>query len=211
MQEEIKNLRWNKGKNLLHIKESQAKEIEKLKFDYERRIKNLEISFQKKLQHIRIEMENDLCSEKKRYEVFKGMKDQQIKELEDGSAILQNESCVLKTKKFVLEKSLEETQKNIDKYLKSNKNMEDQNDNLKTLWQDLQKQVETKDQQICSLQKLNRSLSLSLNQNKKKENTSAVFNSKKPIFSDLSSKEKEKLEDDLQESSNHVLADLHFD
>ena len=211
MQEEIKTLRWNQDKSLLHIKESHIKEIENLKSDYEKRIKNLEVSLKKKLQHIRIEMENDLYSEKKRYEVFKNMKFQQIKELQESLALLQKESHELKTKNFVLEKSLEETRKNLDKHLKNSKKQEDQNESLKALWQDLQNQNETKDQQIRSLQKLNRSLSLSLNENKKQEKTLVYSQNKKALFSNQILEIKKDTEEDLQKPSNQILADIHFD
>ena len=208
MQNEIKNLKWGQDKNLLHIEENHTKEIENLKFDYEKRMKNSENSFEKKLQHIRIEMENDLCSEKKRHEIFKNMKVKQIQELKDSLSLLQTQHHELKTKKFVLEKSLKETKKNLDQYLKNSKKWEDQNENLRVLWQDLQKQNETKDQQIRALQKLNRSLSLSLNQNKKKERP---VQNRKSFFSNQALSAQDDLEGDLQKSPNHVLADIHFD
>ena len=208
MQNEIKNLKWGQDKSLLHIEENHTKEIENLKFDYGKRMKNLENSFEKKLQHIRIEMENDLCSEKKRHEIFKNMKVKQIQELKDSLSLLQTQHHELKTKKFVLEKSLKETKKNLDQYLKNSKKWEDQNENLRVLWQDLQKQNETKDQQIRALQKLNRSLSLSLNQNKKKERP---VQNRKSFFSNQALSAQDDLEGDLQKSPNHVLADIHFD
>ena len=207
MQEQIKDLSWGKDKELLHREECHKGEIEGLKSDYEQRIANLESGFNRKLQHIRTEMENDLCSEKKRHEIFKDMKNKQMQELKDGLSLLQKQSNELKIQKFVLEKSLGETSKSLDRHLKNSKKWEDQNQNLKTLWQELQKQNETKDQQIRSLQKLNKSLSLSLNQKKKQEDF--IQNQSPSLFSDQVSMED--LKEDNKESSSRVLADIHFD
>ncbi len=206
LEEEIKRLRWDKDKNIMLIKEHNIKEIENLKSDYEKRINKLSDSFQKKLRHIRIEMENDLCSEKKRYETFKNIKGQQIKDTQNNLTLLQKENQELKTKQFVLEKSLEESQTNINKQLKSNKNLEDQNESLKTLWQDLQKKTETQEQQIHSLQKLNKSLSLLLNQYKKKKQVLEKLQNK-----DKGGSDKKELKENAPETPNHILADLHFD
>ena len=153
-------------------------------------------------------MENDLCSEKKRYEVFKEMKTKQITEFQENLDSLQKESHELKTNKIILEKSLEEMKTNLDKYLKNKKNLEDQNETLKTLWQDLQKQNETKDQQVQSLQKLNRSLSLTLN--KKKEEL-GLAQKKKSVFSNQNLEVQEDREEDSKQSASHILADIHFD
>lgn len=215
MQEEIKKIKWSKDKNLLHIKENSKKELDDLKQGYEKRIQNLETAFKKKLQHIRIEMENDLCSEKKRYEVFKSMKARQFQEMQDNLALWQKENQELQTKTFVLEKSLEESRGNLHKQLKNNKHLEDQNDSVKALWQDLQKQIETKERQVQSLQKLNRSLSLLLNKRKgieDKPSVTAIFredkkstfiNPQKPLNDQNLSKETKPF--------TQVLADLHFD
>ena len=206
LQEEIKKLEWDKEKRILQIKQVQAQELESLKKDYETRMANVSGSLEAKMQHIQTEMENDLCSEKKRYEVFKEMKTKQFKELQDDITFLQQENHELKTKKFVMEKSLEETQTQLNTYLRSHKRLEDQKEYLKKLWQDLQKQNESKQQQIRSLQELNKSLSLSLNQIKNKEK--ALDPNK------TSKKNLERTQDFLeesQESSTHILADIHFD
>lgn len=207
MQKKIQDLMWNKDKNFLHFEEKHKTEVESLKSDHERQISNLESGFKKKLQHIRIEMENDLCSEKKRYEIFKNMKMKQMGELKDSLSVLQTQNHELKTKKFVLEKSLGKTKESLDKYLKNNKKWENQSQILNTLWQDLHKQNEAKDIQIRSLQKLNRSLSLSLNQNKKQEISSSAGAT---VVSDQKLSIEEKLKKDEQ-SINRVLADIHFD
>ena len=105
---------------------------------------------------------------------------------------------------------MEESQKNLNKYLKTNRKLEDQNESLKTLWEDLQKQNEAKGEKIHSLQKLNRSLSLLLSQNKKQ--TKAIISPKNKKFAFSNQMEnKEKSGENLQESFNHVLADIHFD
>ena len=214
MQEEIKNLKWSREKSLLSHEESHKAEVEELKSDYENRIEKLSLGFEKKLQHIRIEMENDLHSERKRYDLFKDMKTRQIQDLQNSLSFLQSESQELKTKRFVLEKSLAETKESLNRHLKSGKRWEEQSRSLKTLWQELQKQNEAKDQQIQSLQKLNRSLSLSLNQTKKTETSDSLRispSNKSSLFSKSVSADKREQSEDEKKSFNRVLADIHFD
>jgi len=103
-----------------------------------------------------------------------------------------------------LEKALEETKGKMDFYLRNSKQSEERNENLKSLWKELQQQNETKDQQIKALQNLNRSLSVSLNQ--KKQN---IQQDTKSVSSSLTSSEKKSEKESL--SKNHVLADIHFD
>ena len=210
MQEEIKHLQWSKDQNLLHIEETHKKEMINLKSDYETRIGNMKASLNRKFQHIQIEMENDLCSEKKRHEVFKNMKMRQIQEQKDNLSLLQAQNHELKTKKFVLEKSLAETKENLDRYIRENKKWEEKNGNLMVLWQELQKQNETKDQQIQSLQKLNRSLSLSLNE-KKEEKQTDNFIPNASLAPSGSFPDKENLKEKKPKSISHILADIHFD
>ena len=170
----------------------------------------MKASLNRKFQHIQIEMENDLCSEKKRHEVFKNMKMRQIQEQKDNLSLLQAQNHELKTKKFVLEKSLAETKENLDRYLRENKKWEEKNGNLMVLWQELQKQNETKDQQIQSLQKLNRSLSLSLNE-KKEEKQTDNFIPNASLAPSGSFPDKENLKEKKPKSISHILADIHFD
>ena len=206
LEEEIKSLKWNQDKNQLTMETDHKKEIENLKGDYETRIDNLEVSFKKKLQHIRIEMENDLLCEKKRHEVFKNMKTKAEEELKASFFDQQRQNEELRSKNFILEKSLEETKKNLDKYLKNNKKWEDQKEHLTVLWQEAQKQSETKEQQIQALRRLNRSLSLSINENKKKE---ISFQNKNMEFLEVSPGKKELKKE--KQPATHVLADIHFD
>ena len=204
LQKEVQELKWSKEQSLLKKEESHKKEIAGLKLNYDKQIQNLETLYRRKLQHIQTEMENDLCSERKRYEIFKDMKTKNIKELKENFKTLQTENHELKTKHFVLEKSLKETKARLNQYLKNHTNLEGQNANLKALWQDLHKQNETKDQQIKSLQKLNKALSLSLNENKRQ--TPAVR--KKIVFSNVPEIQKDLKE---EQPSSRVLADIHFD
>ena len=209
MKEEIQKLSWSQERSLTGLKENHLKEINSLKSDYEIRIKNTEASFQKKLQHIRIEMENDLCSEKKRYEVFKNIKMREQNEMNENLSFLQKENQELQIKTAVLEKSLEENKIKLDRYLKLNKQEEDQKENLKNLWQELQKQNEKKDQQIKALQRLNKSLSLSFNKIKKQDHSPSVKELKGESSNPKQTKVK-KEEEELNKNSNQILADLHF-
>lgn len=208
MEEEIKDLKWGREQKLLNVEEKYKEEIESLKLDHEKHLKRQEDGFQNQLQHIRVEMENDLCSERKRYEVFKNIKMEEVQELKDSCSSLQKINHEFKTKQFVLEKSLEETKKSLEVYLKDSKRWKEQNESLKSLWQDLQKQNEKKDQQIQSLQKLNSSLSQSLNEKRQRASKEPAGVLKKPSSS-LSEEKKD--EKELKKSFNHVLADIHFD
>lgn len=207
LKEEITNLKWSKEQNLIQIEENHKKEKEEIENNHTARIKNLEDSLNKKFQHIYTEMENDLCSEKKRYEIFKNMKEKQVQELQNNLSLLQSQSHEWKTKNIILEKSLSETRNNLNINIKNNQRWKEKNENLRSLWQELHKQNETKDQQIKSLQKLNRSLSLSLNEKKDYNDFSAL---NRGTVEELKNQESEG-EGESKKSPNHILADLHFD
>ena len=206
IQEEAHQLFVHGEKNLSRLKEKHLEEITNLKMEYEDRIKNMEVAFDKRNKHLRIEMENDLCGERKRYEVFKEIKSQESREIKAHLVVFQQEAHKLKSKTAILEKNLSDNQKQFEKYFQKSKKEENQNHKLKSLCRDLQKENEAKIQQIESLQKLNRALSLSLN---KSQNSS-----EKPL-------DFERVEDftefhvkkgvDLKKESNPILADIHFD
>lgn len=205
IQEEVRSLKLGKEREFLRMEEKHKTEIENLKSDHKTQLKNIESVFKGQLQHIRAEMENDLCSERKRHEIFKNMKTKQIQEMESALSVLQARDHELKTRKAVLEKSLEETKEHLDRHLRKSQRWEERNKSLKALWQDLQKQNETKDQQIKALQKLNRSLSLSLNQKKNEAGD------KKNVFSNPAFPKGGEIKEKEKESLSHVLADIHFD
>ena len=217
IQDQVKHFKLNQNKKILTIEENHKKELEQLKLSYENRITNIESKLKNQMQHVKIEMENDLCSEKKRYEVFKNLKDKQTKELEDGFLRLQDKNQELKSKKLVLEQSLIDTKQKLNKYLSQSEKQSQQNKNLKTLWQKLNQDNETKDQQIQSLQKLNRSLSLSLNQKTgelaKNKDFNFTVDKVQSGLQDVDDKTQSGLQgvDDKTQSSSHVLADIHFD
>ncbi len=209
LQEKLKNIQWDRDKSLMRMEEQNKKGLEDLKSDYEKRIDRIEASWKKRLEHIQIEMENDLCSEKKRHEVFKSIKMREFQEIEKREAGLQEENHKLKTTKFVLEKSLEEIKRKQEHYLKNSKKWKDQMESLKSLWQEGQKQNEAKDQQIRALQNLNKALSCSLNQNKKTKHLTKDQAQSEGANSNTVSKKPEANEE--SPAFNHVLANIYFE
>ena len=161
-EEEIKILKLRLQSDEAKSQEEREREKQSLKNEYENRANNLNLSYTRKLRHIRTEMENDLCAEKRRAEIFQSMKEKQLKETDSALGLAQKEAHKLKTANFALENSQKELLEKLKKEIAASQSLMGQNQNLQSLWHDLQKKSEEKDQKIQSLQSLNKSLSLSL-------------------------------------------------
>ena len=212
---EMDKISREREKSFLKEIDSKAKEILDLKSSYEVRIKNMESAFQAKLKHIRTELENDLCSERKRYEIFKSMKDRQTQEMEEGAKSLQTKNQELLLKEGIMERSLKEQGDRLSNFSKQNARLKDQNSSLQNLWRDLQSQNEESEQRIQALQKLNKALSLSCNQMENKSGQAqAEQQPERKVFQNTKLKEDKKTSFKKPESPaafNHILADIHFD
>ncbi|MCY4512922.1 MAG: hypothetical protein OXB86_04470 [Bdellovibrionales bacterium] len=186
-------------KNTDHIREQEA-----LKREYEHRIQSLTEVHEKKLKNVCTEMENDLCSEKRRIEMLTSEKEEKIKQLEQNTEDLSKEVRQLTVRNNTLEKSHQETSERLKKEISSNEKVKYQHKQVKELWQNLQTQLEKRNQQVESLQKLNRSLSIQLNERNKTSSPPPSYFPDPNQDSDI--------EDDSSGSASnrHPLADIHF-
>ena len=182
-------------KNTDHLREREA-----LKGEYENRIQGLTEAHEKKLKTIFTEMENDLCSEKRRVEMLQSEKEGEIERLEKNAEELSQEVRRLTVRNNTLEQSNREAAARLKKEISANETVKYQHKKVKELWQNLQSQVEKRSQQVESLQKLNRNLSIQLNERNKAgapvyfpEPDQEAENSSSPVVSD-----------------RHPLADIHF-
>ena len=181
-----------------------VREQEALKKEYEHRIQSLTEVHEKKLKTICTEMENDLCSEKRRAEMLQSEKEGEIKRLEQSIEDLSQEVRQLTVRSNTLEKSNQESSGRLKKEISANETVKYQHKQVKELWQNLQTQLEKRNQQVESLQKLNRSLSIQLNERNKTRNNPSVYFPETNQGSDT--------EDDSSTaaSDRHPLADIHF-
>ena len=186
-------------KNADHTREQEA-----LKREYEHRIQSLTEAHEKKLKNICTEMENDLCSEKRRIEMLTSEKGERIKQLEQGIEELSREVRQLTVKNNTLEKSHQEISEQLKKEISSNERVKYQHKQVKELWQNLQTQLEKRNQQVESLQKLNRSLSIQLNERNKTSSPPPSY------FSDPNQDSDIEDESTGSASNRHPLADIHF-
>ncbi len=216
--EEIQSLKLKLELQSSHFKEEQERAIQSTKNEYESRISGLDISYKKRLQHIRTEMENDLLSERRRSEVFKSMKEKQMEEMEKNLKQLQTETHKLKTSNFALENSNREIVSQLKKEISKNEYLVEQNKNLHNLWHQIQQSLEKKEQQIQSLQKLNKNLSVSFNE----MNSENIQKSVKTNFIKIReqspaqqlkfvSSDEKNLTEKSSPTNRHILADIHFD
>ena len=195
LKEEIQNLSHTR-------KVERLREQEVLKTEYEHRIQLLTETHEKKLKHICAEMENDLCSEKRKTETLKSLKDREIKYLLKNTETISEEARRLKVINHTLETSNKETSERLKREISENTALKHQNSQLKELWRDLQQKSEKQNQQVESLQELNRSLSIQLNDTTRLKESAPS-----------SLKETDRLTQKKPEKSDrrHVLADIHFD
>ncbi len=220
--DEIQSLKLKLELQSSKFNEVKERSIQNVKNEYESRINNLDISYKKRLQHIRTEMENDFLNERRRSEIFKSMKEKQMKEIETHLEQLQQETHRLKTSHFALENSNREMTLRMKKEISKNEYLITQNKNLHSLWHQIQQSLEKKEQQIQSLQKLNKNLSVSFNEThskktqKKEEVNSLSFkntsSTKDLTFVSPSSEKKDSIEDSSSTTkANDILAGIHFD
>ena len=160
-----------------NLKIGSKKELAQLKNQYETQMEKLCSAHEKKIRHISTEMENDLLSEIKRAETLKTIKNRRIEELEIGLKSLQQEVYKMRTETLGLKKATTLSEENLKKEILKTAELENQNKNLKSLWEELQQQVEKKNQQVSALQKLNRDLSFLFNE-KKAEPSPTISNEK---------------------------------
>ena len=184
-------------KNTDHLREREA-----LKREYEHRIQSLTEVHEKKLKTICTEMENDLCSEKRRVEMLKSEKEEEIKRLEQSAEDLSQEVRRLTVRNNTLEQSNREASARLKKEISANETVKYQHKQVKELWQNLQSQLEKRNQQVESLQKLNRSLSVQLNERNKTGTGTPVYFPKPDQETEDSSS--------AVVSDRHPLADIHF-
>ena len=179
-----------------------VREREALKKEYEHRIQGLSEANEKKLKTICTEMENDLCSEKRRVEMLKSEKEEEINRLERNVEELSQEVRRLTVRNSTLEQSNKEASTQLKKEISANETVKYQHKQVKELWQNLQTQLEKRNQQVESLQKLNRSLSVQLNErNKTGAGSPVCFPESDQEAEDSSS---------AVVSNRHPLADIHF-
>ena len=200
----------------LVLKAEQERSVQSVKNEYELRINNSDISYKKRLQNIKTEMENDFLSERRQSEMFKSMKEKQIKEIEITLEQLQKETHKLKTSNFALENSNRETMSQLKKEISKNEYLITQNKNLHSLWHQIQLSLEKKQQQIQSLQKLNKNLSVSFSkvssEQKSVKPSHFSLEDKSPSqHLEFTSSDKEESTKNSPLATNHILADIHFD
>ena len=209
---EMKKLEQRHAGALLKKEERRKKETAGLAEDYNKRIKSMEASFKNQIQHIREEMENDLSLEQKRFDLLKKSAAKESADKGRQIKALQTENKSLKAN----EKALQSIKDKWQKDSKQNKALQAQHKNLKRLWHDLQEQNEGKGQQIESLQKLNRSLSQSLNDSRigKLNNHPPRLQKQNEILISKSHSEKALNKAPCRpekQPAELILADLHFD
>ena len=154
------------------LKTEVQRELAALKTEQKQQIQKLCQAHEKRIRHICTEMENDLLNETKRLETLKTIKNRQIKEMESNLKSLQDELYKTKTENISFQKENKVSEESLNKEILKNAELENKNKNLKSLWENLQQELEKRNQQIVSLQKLNRDLSLLFNE--KKAATSAA-------------------------------------
>ena len=109
------------------------------------------------------------CSVKpKETEALKTIKNRKIKELESNLNALQQETYKVKTENLSFQKTKKLEEESLQKEIIKNTELTRENKRLKSLWENLQQELEKRNQQVISLQSLNRDLSLLFN---KKQNT----------------------------------------
>ena len=192
--EKLKQIQWQAEQKFLKEQEQSKEERENLNLTFETQIKKLELQFEKQKKRIQIELENDLCEEKNRFEVFKELREQELEDIQKNHNLLQKENQKLQRQSFIIEKTLAENKTNLESKMKELLSERKQKERLDHLWKNLQSRLEAKDQQLKSLQKLNRSLSLSL--------TEKTF-AEKP-------EEKQKDTPNKKESISQLLKEIHF-
>ena len=173
IQEKEKSWQQKAGNEILRYKKAyedlkiqSGKELSDLKNENEKRIEALCLGYEKKLRHIRTEMENDILNETKRSETLKKIKNRQITNMESNLKSLQEELYKTKAENLSFKKTAKISEENLKKENLSNITLKKQNTQLKTLWENSQQELEKKTQQVASLQKLNKNLSLMFTEKK---------------------------------------------
>ena len=194
-------------------KTNRLREQEVLKTEYEHRIKNLTEAHERKLKNICTEMENDLCSEKRKTEILQSERAEEIKQMERNIQTLSQDVRRLTVKNHALEKSNGEFTERIKKEIAANSALKYQSKQARELWQNLQEQLEKRNQQVESLQKLNRNLSLQLNERNPSYSPAPLDPTGKSSEERARPAAEEELSPVMEEgteSSRHPLADIHF-
>ena len=208
LEKQMQEKQLNFHKKEQQLKENYEREKQSIKNENKKYKKQLEESYDEKLKHIKSEMENDLCSEKRRVEVLKNIKEQQVSELQNQLKNLQYQVHELKASSETFKSIHKDVEKKLHDEIIKNENLKTQNKQLEHLWQSLQQNIEERNQQVRSLQKLNRDLSLALNQKNQSSSISLSEELKKPSSEPSFINEKPKKK---QENLNDILAELHFD
>ena len=213
-EEELTRLSGELKKLSNQKKTDHLREQEVLKTEYERRIKNLTEAHERKLKNICTEMENDLCSEKRKTEMLQSERAEEVKQMERNIQTLSQDVRRLTVKNHALEKSNEDFAERIKKEISAGSALKYQNNQARELWRNLQEQLEKRNQQVESLQKLNRNLSLQLNERGPSHSPSpSDLTYKSPAERDPRPAEEEELStvrEERKKSGRHPLADIHF-
>ena len=167
MQEKEKSWRKKAGEEILKYKKAydtlkteSGKNLANLKLENEKHIEALCLGYEKKFRHIRTEMENDILNETKRAETLKKIKNRQITNMESNLKSLQEELYKTKAENLSFKKTEKISEESLKKESLSNITLKKQNKHLQTLWENAQRELEKRNQQVASLQKLNKDLSL---------------------------------------------------
>ena len=153
-------------KSLQDLKTKSQKETSELKREHKTQMEKLCRSHEKRIRHICTEMENNLLSETKRTEALKAIKNRKITELESNLSAIQQKAYELKTQNLGFEKTRKQEEEALQKEILKNTELKSENKRLKSLWENLQQELEKRNQQVLSLQNLNRDLSLLFNKKK---------------------------------------------
>ena len=211
-QQKINDIQLTSQKKIQHLTEAFEREKQNTKNENEKYKKQLERSYNERLKHIRAEMENDLCSEKRRVEVLKTIKEKQVTDLQIQLKELQYQVHDFKSSNETFKNIHGDIEKKLHDEVIKNENLKMKNKQLENLWQSIQQNLEERNQQVQSLQKLNRELSLALNQKNQSTYSLEGDLKKASLFSKAESPTPEtSKEEKKSESFNEILADLHFD
>ena len=175
----------------------QAEEIEKLKSDYENKITNIKEAFQKKMKHISFELENELCSEKRKSDIITKNKDQEIKNLKENIRILSDQLHQAKLAQTSQKTHFEDLSKQYKVQALDLQKSQERCVKLKQMWSHLQHELEKNEQQILALRELNQSLSMELSNEKPSSKLKQV--------------ESSNFQSKTEEAAESILADIHFD
>lgn len=215
LQNQITNSQTDFRKKEQELKESHLREKQNMQNENKNYKEKLEESYNNRLRHIRAEMENDLCSEKRKGEVLKSIKDKQINDFKNQIKDLQRQLYALKSSNETFTNTYGDIERKLHDEIIRNENLKTQNKQLESLWQSLQQSVEERSQQVTSLQKLNRELSMALNQKyqpsasleKELKSSSIISEDSSQTFVEI----KKNDETEKSKDASAVIADLHFD